>query len=389
MIGPILREFKNVNVRIVCLALTSAHRDLIVFNDYDNVVVKKISEYSSLFLQDLDRITYWGKFIIDSMKGAYIEDLDESVFYLGISMLELVNVHGENDAIRLYREMGRRVFLPLRVSDTILNYEKPDIVFATNSPRMERAFVQSAMDRYIKNFQINDLYSFEALNIVSNNIIVMNDFVKREIEYSRKANIFVLGQPALEESYNLVRKLNNAKVRRKALVSSDKIVLTFFTQQKLSKDENGKVLGVYSNQKLINLYLDLFRKLKRLDIYEICVRTHPNQDASEYKMLFDHSKHLNPILSSYESINVSDIIIIQDSTIGVEAIVSGKLVFTFGEKGELSPVWERAPFHYFSSIEDLYIGIIESASIEISDSCVADLPKSSARNIKKLLLDSL
>lgn len=323
------------------------------------------------------------------MDKANISNLNESILYLGVSMLELVTVHGADLAVQLYNEMGRTVFLPLMISKRILEFEKPDIVFATNSPRMEKSIVMSARDLNIKNFQINDLYGSEAVNIVSKNIIVMNDFVKKEIELIRKNNLFVLGQPALEASYNVVNKISKISVKRKASVSPDKIVITFFTQQKVIKDESGKILGSGSNERIINVYYDLFSRLKNHTLYDICIRTHPNQNPSEYNSLFKLAKHLNPILSSYESIQISDIIIIQDSTIGIEALISKKLVFTFGAPGELSPIWERAPFHYFSNVEDLFNAIIHFDKFRCSHANIVTLPKKSARSIKELLVSHL
>ena len=389
IINPILNEFKNEKIELVCLALTGAYESLRHYNEFDSIQIKKISNYSNLFNQDLSDIKYWGNFIVNTMDKKKIIDLDESILYLGLSMLELVRLYGSNKAVHLYKEGGRTVFLPEIISRKILKFERPDIVFATNSPRMEKSIILAAIHLKIKNFQINDLFGYEAINIVSENIIVMNDFVKKEVELKRKCNLYTLGQPALEVSYNNIRNIDENLLKKNNSLNSEKINITFFTQQALFKDENGVVLGLKDNNIIINTYYNLFKKLRKYPQFEIFLRTHPNQDASIYNKLFKLSKHLNPSMSSYESIKISDIVIIQDSTIGVEALISNKIVFTFEEEGNLSPIYKRPPFNYFSNIDDLFNSIINFEKLKSSNSSVINLPLNSAKKIKQLLINNL
>ena len=389
IINPILNEFKNEKIELVCLALTDAYESLRHYNKYDSIQIKKISSYSNLFNQDLPDIKYWGNFIVNTMDRKKIIDLDESILYLGLSMLELVRLYGTNKAIHLYKERGRTVFLPEIISRKIIKFERPDIVFATNSPRMEKSIILAAIQLKIKNFQINDLFGYEAINIVSENIIVMNDFVKKEVELKRKCNLYTLGQPALEASYNKIRNIDENLLKKNNSLDPEKINITFFTQQLLYKDENGVVLGLKDNDIIINAYYNLFKKLRKYSKFEIFLRTHPNQDASIYNKLLKLSKHLNPIMSSFESIKISDIVIIQDSTIGLEALISNKIVFTFEEEGNLSPAYKRPPFNYFSNIDNLFNSIINFEKFKSLKSNDINLPLNSAKKIKQLLINSL
>lgn len=389
IINPILNEFKNEKIELVCLALTGAYESLRHYNEYDSIQIKKISSYSNLFNQDLPDIKYWGNFIVNTMDKKKIIDLDESILYLGLSMLELVRLYGSNKAVHLYKEGGRTVFLPEIISRKILKFERPDIVFATNSPRMEKSIILAAIHLKIKNFQINDLFGYEAINIVSENIIVMNDFVKKEVELKRKCNLYTLGQPALEATYNKIRNIDENLLKKNNSLDSEKINITFFTQQLLFKDKNGVVLGLKDNDIIINTYYNLFKKLRKYPQFEIFLRTHPNQDASIYNKLLKLSKHLNPIMSSFESIKISDIVIIQDSTIGLEALISNKIVFTFEEEGNLSPNYKRPPFNYFSNIDNLFNSIINFEKFKSLKSNVINLPLNSAKKIKQLLINSL
>jgi hypothetical protein len=391
MIGPILKEFGNDNVnkvKIVCLALTSAYNSLIQYNS-DLIQIKKISDYCNLFINDVSIIKYWGNFVVNTMDKKKIADLEESLLYLGLSMYELVNLHGELKAIELYMKKGRLAFLPEKISKKILEFENPELVFATNSPRMEKSFTLAAISLSIINFQINDLFAAEVLNIVSENIIVMNNFVKNEIEKFKICNIYALGQPALEVSYNTIKAIDQKSLKNRLSIGINKTVVTFFTQQALLKDKNGSIVGIGSNTSMIDIYFYIFEKLTLHPNFEICVRTHPNQDADEYKKLFGLSRHLNQHLTSHESIQLSDIVIVQDSTIGLEALISNKLVFTFDEIGDLSPNYKLPPFHFFSNRYDLLNSILDFEIFKKSKQNTIDFPLNSAFNIKNLLINNL
>lgn len=87
----------------------------------------------------------WGERLAErhhsSGKGISYE---ESVAYLGVSFRDLAKDVGEEEAWRQYEDAGLWCFTPTYFLEEVLREERPEVVVATTSPRMERAALRAA-----------------------------------------------------------------------------------------------------------------------------------------------------------------------------------------------------------------------------------------------------
>lgn len=134
-----------------------------------------------------------------------VEDPDETAAYLGLSYAELEADVGAQEAARRYARDGRQAFLPLRLLERIVGEVRPDLVFATNSPRAERAAIVAARSLGIPAVCQVDLFAIDEVRWIgepgyADAICVLNDEVRaRLVEAGRQpGEIRVTGNPAFD-----------------------------------------------------------------------------------------------------------------------------------------------------------------------------------------------
>ncbi len=59
---------------------------------------------------------------------------DETIAYLGLNYLDLVERHGEAETERLYEQHGRAVFAPFAAMEMALQDRGVDMAIASNAP---------------------------------------------------------------------------------------------------------------------------------------------------------------------------------------------------------------------------------------------------------------
>jgi len=73
---------------------------------------------------------------------------EETVAYLGLSYMDLINRLEKDEAERLYAEKDRKAFLPLSVTEKLFEKIRPDLVVATSAPRTEQAAILAAQKNF-------------------------------------------------------------------------------------------------------------------------------------------------------------------------------------------------------------------------------------------------
>ena len=144
-----------------------------------------------------------GRRLAAAMPG--VADMDETAAYLGLSSADLVAQVGAQEAFRRYEKDGRQAFLPRATLERILQQVRPDLVVATNSPRAERAAIESARKLGIPAACIVDLFAIDEVRWIgqpgyADRVCVLNDAVKRFlVEAGRRPDeIVVTGNPAFD-----------------------------------------------------------------------------------------------------------------------------------------------------------------------------------------------
>jgi hypothetical protein len=95
IINEVIKEiikYKNIDFKV--LALTTAYDKSVSL--FSNKYIKKISDYKDLFKKDIEEINYYGSLILeDNYNASSGISKEDTLIYLGLSMFELVQTHGE------------------------------------------------------------------------------------------------------------------------------------------------------------------------------------------------------------------------------------------------------------------------------------------------------
>ncbi|MEQ9265265.1 MAG: hypothetical protein RLN81_08600 [Balneolaceae bacterium] len=175
LLHQVTKQLQNdVNFEIKILGLTSGYKD--IKEEYKKEIVRKISDYDFLFSDEKDLIDKYGKMFLEENHNpdSGMEESD-SLFYLGMSITDLVQELGEKEALDLYDKKKRHAFKPTNSMKKILEYEKPDLLITTTSPKCELASLLAAKQLGIQSIQIIDLFGDNYPVPFGDNIVVLNE----------------------------------------------------------------------------------------------------------------------------------------------------------------------------------------------------------------------
>lgn len=134
-----------------------------------------------------------------------VADPQETAAYLGLSYAELEDEVGAEEAARRYARDGRQAFLPLKTLERIVGQVRPDLVFATNSPRAERAAITAARRLGVAAICLVDLFAVDEVRWIgqpgyADAVCVLNEEVRRFLVEAgrRPEEIRVTGNPAFD-----------------------------------------------------------------------------------------------------------------------------------------------------------------------------------------------
>lgn len=134
-----------------------------------------------------------------------VSDPAETDAYLGLSYAELEDAVGAEEAERRYARDGRQAFLPLKLMERIVAQVAPDLVFATNSPRAERAALVAARTLGLPAVCLVDLFAVDEVRWIgqpgyADAVCVLNEEVRAFLVGAGRqpAEIRVTGNPAFD-----------------------------------------------------------------------------------------------------------------------------------------------------------------------------------------------
>lgn len=348
---------KEKNLKIEILALTTAQNYL----KEKKIPYKKIENYYKKYEET--NIFEIGKKFIENLKLEYNDF--ESILYYGYSISELYEKFGEVTTIEAYKKYGRWIFLPINFAKKVLEYEKPDILITTTSPRMEKAFLLAAKYKNIKSIYIDDMLGLDN-NTKIEIIEYLNDknyepnfgdynfvsceYAKENLLKFTKNKIIVTGQPNFDVVQNYDKKTND-----NLNIETSRKIITLLSQP-------------YEDQK--EYLLKVFEVLDKKDYYLI-LKKHPNEKEN-YNILLNNFKNLkkNSLVlekNLYESILKSDLIVHRNSTSALEANILGKYIIgektQFLEHEKLGLGWEYRTINELDFLIDKFF--VEKDNLKI------------------------
>lgn len=153
MIIPVLEQLRTLmpDLQVEVLALTTARARA-------QALDVRCTGYAELLAEwGLQEAVEPGRLLLPGNSHPEVE-VAESVAYLGLNWLDLVLQHGPAEASRRYMAKGRASFHPLRLMLRLIADRAPDFVLTTNSPRSEQAAVEAAVELGIPCLSMFDIF---------------------------------------------------------------------------------------------------------------------------------------------------------------------------------------------------------------------------------------
>ncbi|WP_296869689.1 hypothetical protein [Tibeticola sp.] len=323
-VAPVVKHLQSLGVSCTVLALT------IGFHAARVLGLSPVGYRDFMHLVDADRAIAMGRSLLEGNRHPLVDE-HESACYLGVNYLDWVEQFGPEEAARRYARDGRRGFYPLVFMGRLLDHLKPSVVVSTSSPRSEHALLEAARQRGIPSLTMMDLFAlpydpYVKHPVKADRITVMSERVRANLMAGGvdAAMISVTGCPAYDALHDPAH-VAAARDWRAARGWSDLHVVMWAGYK-----EDGP--GVPDHWFGTAFGVEVERRLRdwvsrRPDV-ALLVRYHPNQ-YHEFPFLGDQPR-VHVAVSADEpavtQLHASDVVIVQTSTIGLEAALIGKRV---------------------------------------------------------------
>lgn len=259
-------------------------------------------------------------------------DPQESIAYLGLSYTDLEDRLGAAAAREAYGRYGRQALLPLGVLRRVIDRVRPALVVATNSPRAERAAIETAGAMGVPSACLVDLLALWERDLLARSdyadaVCVLNEGVRRHLLAAGRppADVHVTGNPAFD-SINDPGVVAAGAALRRAQGWDDLHVCLCATSPEPSSTPGVAGVGDPSLPRRIeSALIEAVHSNPRLALW---VRRHPSEAAPDEIAALDHprirvSGRTDPL---HACIHASDEVVVTGSTVGVEASIAGKRV---------------------------------------------------------------
>lgn len=254
----------------------------------------------------------------------------DSVVYLGASMRDLVAEFGREEAERRLERLGRRAFLPKRTLRAIIEAERPDVIVATNSPRMERAATLVGNELGIPTLNIHDDLGFFGREYLlsADRIAVMSDITRENLvaQGHDGAKIEVTGHPAFDRVPEELRTFRREELVRKFGLPAGPYIL-------LGTSQPGR------RGEIVPMCPQVCDAVAALGLHLI-IKPHPGEDAGAYRAYAASRRGVTVVsgVNIRELLFLSETLITFASTIMIESILMGKPVISYNLTSEPDPL---------------------------------------------------
>jgi len=254
---------------------------------------------------------------------------EETRAYFAIGLRDLADHEGRVAAIARVRAEGRTAFEPVQAMRRHLRRTRPDIVVTTTSPRFELALQKAARLEGIPSLAVGDLFLVKERAWIlqpgyGEHLAVLSGEVARSLIDAGfpEDRIRITGNPAFDRLEPRADDGERRAALRAELGLADKTVILFPTA-----GASVSMIGrPFLDLTEVVAVLEAF--CKERPAYSYVVRPHPNRSDS----LPPGTRHgvLDDGLSPEDAILVSDIVLVEASTMGLQAALTGKPVICIG-----------------------------------------------------------
>lgn len=313
MIIPLYQKLTLLNVDVHIFAFTMAQEKLKELN------IPFLNYQDFLHLYEEVNILNIGEELCKNIELHPAIEKEESFAYMGVGYMDLVHQYGEEEGRKIFEKNGRKNFLPIYFMEKVLNHLSPRLVIATNSPRSEKAILLAAKNKGFKSICLVDMFDkyeiedrlgdpdyaskmFVSLDIIKQNLIIKG---------WDKEKILVTGNPAFDSMFDKSLQSRSDNLRKKLKLENKKVILFV---------KNYYELTIVAEEKMLEALLEY--KKNNTGIEVIC-RPHPNDPG---KYLDQSFLVCGKEVDKYELILLCDVVIYENSTLGLEAFMLGREV---------------------------------------------------------------
>ena len=327
-------------IKLELIALTTAYAAAVAAGE-------KPWRYADLqHLADPVFANEWGQKLAPAARHPTVSE-EETRAYVGVNFWDLVQQHGMTQAQTLHTQKGRFAYYPLHFFRRVLAHFKPDVVVATISPRSEEAALQAAIELGIPTLSMTDFFlrAFDPYckrKFYADRVTVFNEQVRQTLEACGVApeKLLVTGNPAFDGLASQELHAQSA-AWRESLGWTNKTVLLWagHLDDYTSISPDPLIATAYPLQ----VEAELRRWVDACEDRALIIRYHPN----EMHLFPEGAPHPRVFLSTraqhvHEAVLAADLVVVQMSTVGLEAAVAGKLVIAMVN----SPHSRRVDFNY-------------------------------------------
>ena len=376
---PLLKRLKNnSNFELDIIGLTTAKKKLIN-NGINCKGAKEIfSSKDKNILELVDRV-------IEKNQHPEI-DIEDAIAYHSMGIHNLILMFGYEKGTQIAIEKGRFGYLPIYSAEQYLHKHDIDILITGICPRTELAFQKVASKLNIKSLAIADNFLFKELDYIcqkdySSNLSVITKTVESQVKKNGYfGNVYVLGNPAFD---NLFEESNifKAKEYRKKLNLRESDRLIMWAAHPIYAE-------VYSGRKHVDLELiinSLTSYCEKKDNTKFLVRQHPNSNLLSPDSQFEYGFLCSPEISIETALHSIDQLVVESSTVGIQAAVIGKPVITLWHNG-YPPYEENGLSKDISDINQLHEALDQKQKPDLSKFSYP-LHKSSSELLEELILN--
>ena len=325
-IAKLLNSNKDLEVNAIGLTLAK--------NDYLKAGINTLSssdilEESALKYQDIIE-----KYL-PTEKNPNIEEIDTQAYYL-TGFADLVENFGYFEAEKKISKYNRYCFYPINFARRYLVKNKPDLLITSICPRSELAFNNAAHELGIESIAISDVFVIDEEEYVckenyAKNLTVISEAVKeRLLKNGCKSKIYVLGNPAFDNLLNENKKTKKEVIKKKfGLNEKKKTILWAMSEY----DKFGNSLESENENNTRFKFIDVLNLLSSSALsnnYEFILRTSPKSEYNIKDKVFSNGIICPKNLSVKEAFDISDIVLVEFSTVGLEAFIYGLPVIQLG-----------------------------------------------------------
>ena len=242
--------------------------------------------------------------------------------YFGLGFADLVRRIGQTSAEKAIAQHGRKAFEPTGVFARYFEQNEPSVVVTTTSPRYELAAVRAARQAGIPAIAVGDQFLVGQSDFITggeyaDHLILLSSQVEENLRASglRQPQVHLFGNPAFDTLAPQSDDGNRAERLRQRLGLTDRKVL-FWPLGGADRAGDGEPL--LRTDEVIAM---LEQILGGHDEWRYLLRPHPNWPVTQPDP--PRGRFCPPDMSPEDCLIMSDLVVFESSTMGLQAILKG------------------------------------------------------------------